>query len=72
MDIQDLIDRLEPQQSTTASAAPEVDLALMSLTSLAVSAKRIADALERFDMDGFRNQLLDIAYQAGVNFRGKA
>lgn len=46
--------------------------------SLAISAKRQADALERiaaklddFDVTIFGNRLLDIAYQAGVNFRGK-
>lgn len=40
--------------------------------SIAISLKRLADSVERLDLDGFRNQLLDIAYQAGVNFRGRA
>jgi hypothetical protein len=39
--------------------------------SKAISLKRIADRLDALDATAFGNQLLDIAYQAGVNFRGK-
>lgn len=42
------------------------------ILSAAVSLKRIADRLEQFDLTPLGNQLLDIAYQAGVNFRGHA
>ena len=40
--------------------------------SKAISLKRIADVLESANMDAFQNQLLDIAYKAGLNFRGQA
>jgi hypothetical protein len=40
--------------------------------STAISLKRIADVLDGANLDGFKNQLLDIAYQAGLNFRGRA
>lgn len=33
--------------------------------------QRIADKLEVFDLTSLGNQLLDIAYQAGLNFRGQ-
>jgi hypothetical protein len=44
----------------------------MFQASIAVSLKRIADRLEGFDLAPIGNQLLEIAYQAGVNFRGRA
>ena len=47
MDIKDFVCAIEPLQATTAQASPEEDLTLMSLTSLALSGKRQADALER-------------------------
>jgi len=46
MDIKDLIDKLEPEQATTKGGSPETDLCLMSITSLAVSMKRLADVAE--------------------------
>jgi hypothetical protein len=45
VDIKDFIGAIEPMQATTADADPAQDLVLLSLTSLAVSARRIADAL---------------------------
>lgn len=47
MDIKAFIEAIEPLQATTRGATLEEDLQLMSITSLAVSAKRIADALDR-------------------------
>lgn len=47
MDIREFIQELEPQQATTLGASPEKDLELMSITSLAISARRIGDALEK-------------------------
>ena len=47
-------------------------LTLEVAISQAISLKRIADSLEGLNMDGFKNQLLDIAYQAGINFRGQS
>lgn len=43
MDIKNLLEKLEPEQATTKDASPVEDLTLMSLTSMAVSLKRIAD-----------------------------
>jgi hypothetical protein len=45
MDIRDFIEKIEPQQATTTSASAEEDLHLMSITSIAISLKRIADML---------------------------
>jgi hypothetical protein len=44
----------------------------MFQASIAISLKRIADKLEAVEMVGFQNQLLDLAYRAGLNFRGQA
>lgn len=57
MDIMDFVKAIEPLQATTASASPEDDLRLMSITSMAVSLKRIADAQERMADLAERNQL---------------
>jgi hypothetical protein len=46
VDIRDFIEKIEPLQATTASASPEQDLQLMSITSIAISLKRVADRLE--------------------------
>jgi hypothetical protein len=45
MNIKDFIEAIEPLQATTTNASPEEDLQLMSITSIAISLKRIADAL---------------------------
>lgn len=45
MNILDFVQAIEPLQATTASATPEEDLQPMSITSIAISLKRIADVL---------------------------
>ena len=45
MDIREFIQAIEPMQATTVGASAEQDLQLMSITSIAVSLKRIADML---------------------------
>jgi hypothetical protein len=45
MNITDFIQAIEPLQATTKDASPEEDLQLMSITSIAISLKRIADGL---------------------------
>jgi hypothetical protein len=45
VNIHDFIQAIEPLQATTAGATPEQDLQLMSITSIAISLKRIADML---------------------------
>lgn len=64
--------RLEKQLEPSATAYTN-DLRLEAQLSQAISLKRIADKLDSVDLDLkltlLGNQLLDIAYQAGVNFR---
>jgi hypothetical protein len=61
-DFRAIRDKLEPE-----AGAVMVDAVAISI---AVSLKRIADQVDSFNVDGFRNQLLEIAYQASLNFRG--
>lgn len=71
MDIHDFIDRIEPEQATTADASPEQDLQLMSITSIAVSLKRIADALEKLTPADPRDNPIYRALSEPLNHYGE-
>jgi uncharacterized protein with PhoU and TrkA domain len=75
LDIRQFIEAIEPLQATTREASPEEDLQLMSITSLALSAKRIADAAEKIaqalgngDAHALNSMLSNIAWDAGRSF----
>jgi hypothetical protein len=77
--IQKLEDQLEPFAGAVAVGAQdqrgfiaEEHAELCATISAAISLKRIADRLDGFDLTPIGNQLLDIAYQAGLNFAGGA
>lgn len=63
---------IEPAASGNTVSDPRNPPNEMFQASIAISLKRIADVLEGANMDAFQNQLLDIAYKAGLNFRGQA
>lgn len=71
MNVAAITDGLEPAAVDAKERCPGLPIAEVAALSLAASVKRIADRLDALDMTAVGNQLLDIAWQAGQNFRGK-